>query len=220
MTQQTQKAPQEQQKQQVLDAEIDLYEKELGEIVGKMDKTSQHFVAATIVCLKRWYLETAKSYVQQQYDLTHRLGLDKIQELKAKVTQLASVAARDAQHLLCDENLWWHKSRGGGWQDHYTKGPPDGLSMAVWALRERLTPILESYGYIKREPRPNSDAQDATTTRPRRNELPQLEWTDEMTKAIDAYKEDLGRATFLDAKMQQARKRKAIHNAGLLWDQA
>ena len=45
-------------------------------------------------------------------------------------------------------------------------------------------------------------------------------WAEEMIKAIDEYKEDLGRATFLDSKMQQARKRKAIHAAGIFWDQA
>jgi hypothetical protein len=191
-----------------------------------MDKTSQRFVAATIASLKRWYPETTKSYVQKQYELTHQLGKPKITELKAKVAELAAAAARDAQHLLCNGNLWWHKSRGGGWQDHYTKGPPDGLSMAVWALVERLVPILESYGYIKKGPRPRSgdETQDEKAakrgTTQKRNNLPQLEWTEEMTKSIDAYKEDLGRATFLDSKMQQARKRKAVHAAGLLWEKA
>lgn len=226
MTQQTKQLSPEQQKQQAFDAEIGLYEKELMDIIAKMDKTSQRFVAATIASLKRWYPETAKSCVQKQYELTHHLGKAKITELKAKVAELAAASARDAQHLLCDGNLWWHKSRGGGWQDHYTKGPPDGLSMAVWALVERLVPILESYGYLKKGAQPRSDdetpdrkaAKPATTKK--RNDLPELEWTQEMTKAIDAYKEDLGRATFLDSKMQQARKRKAIHAAGLLWDQA
>ncbi len=234
MTEQTKQAAQKQvtqkqgegQKQQAFDAEIALYEKELVDIIAKMDKTSQRFVAATIVCLKRWYPETAKTHVQRQYEVTHRHGIEKIRELKAKVIQLASTAAKDAQHLLCNGNLWWHKSRGGGWQDHYTKGPPDGLSMAVWALMERLTPILESYGYIKKEPRGESNdggQRENTTTpviKPRNNDLPELEWTEEMTKSIDTYKEDLGRATFLDSKMQQARKRKAIHSAGLFWDQA
>jgi hypothetical protein len=225
MTQQTKQNPQDQQKQQVFDAEIALYEKELVEIIAKMEKTSQRFVASAIACLKRWYPDTARSYAQQQYELTNQLGIEKIRELKGKVAQLAAVSARDAQHLLCNGNLWWHKSRGGGWQDHYTKGPPDGLSMAVWALMERLAPILESYGYIKKEPRRESEGEDQgdkavnPTMKARRNDLPQLEWTDEMTQSIDAYKEDLGRATFLDSKMEQARKRKAIHNAGLLWDQ-
>jgi hypothetical protein len=225
MTQQSKQVEPEQQKQQAFDAEIALYEKELVDIVAKMDKTSQRFVAATIACLKRWYPETARSYVQKQYELTHQLGKSKIAEIKRKVAELASTAARDAQHLLCNGNLWWHKSRGGGWQDHYTKGPPDGLNMAVWALAERLVPILESYGYIKKEARGGSDdeiedAKEAKlATKPKRNDLPQLEWTEEMTKAIDVYKEDLGRATFLDSKLQQARRRKAIHAAGLLWDQ-
>jgi len=226
MTQQTKQAPQAQQKQQAFDAEIGLYEKELVDIIAKMEKTSQRFVAATIASLKRWYPETAKSCVQQQYELTHQLGTEKIRELKGKVTELASTASRDAQHLLCNGNLWWHKSRGGGWQDHYTKGPPDGLSMAVWALVERLVPTLQSYGYIKKEPRRESDDAGQNekaanpAMKPKGKDLPQLQWTEEMTKAIDAYKEDLSRATFLDSKMQQARKRKAIHNAGLLWDQA
>ena len=41
-----------------------------------------------------------------------------------------------------------------------------------------------------------------------------------MTKSTDSYKEDLGRAAFLDSKMDQARKRKAKHNAGLLWEKS
>jgi len=234
MTEQTKQAAQQQatqkqgdaQKQKAFDAEIALYEKELVDIIAKMDKTSQRFVAATIACLKRWYPETAKTYVQQQYELTHKHGIEKVRELKAKVLQLAAEASKDAQHLLCNGNLWWHKSRGGGWQDHYTKGPPDGLSMAVWALMERLTPTLEAYGYIKKEPRAESngegqgDNKATPAAKLKKNGLPELEWTEEMIKAIDEYKEDLGRATFLDSKMQQARKRKAIHAAGLFWDQA
>jgi hypothetical protein len=211
--------------QQVFDAEIELYGKELVEIIAKMEKTSQRFVAVTIACLKQWYQDRAKSYVQEHFDLTNKLGLENISQMKARVTQLVMMVPNAAKALLLDQNLWWHQSRGGGWQDHYTQGPPDGLHMAICALAERLTPILETYGYVKKEPCPERDEED-NDTQPREpikrkgGGPPQLEWTEEMTKCISEYKEDLGRATFLDSKMEQARKRKAKHNAGLLWEKA
>ena len=142
--------------QQVFDAEIGLYEKELVDIIAKMEKTSQGFIAASIACLKQWYMDTAKSYVQEQFDLTNQLGLEKVAEMKRQVTALVMMVPNEAKQLMSDENLWWHKSRGGGWQDHYTPGPPDGLKMAVCALADRLTPILEAYGFIKRRLAPRT----------------------------------------------------------------
>jgi hypothetical protein len=232
MTQQTKQKPKTQQdpktqaSPEVFDAEIVLYQQELVEITTKMEKTSQQFIAATIASLNRWYAATARSYVQDQYELTNRLGIEKVRDLKRYVAQLVAAVPKDAQRLLCDGNLWWHKSRGGGWQDHYAQGPPDGLSMAIWALAERIRPVLEAFGYIKREPTPEPKDQEENTksrrpaTKPKKHALPEIEWTEEMKKSIESYKEDLGRATFLDGKMQQAKKRKARHKAGILWDQA
>lgn len=202
--------------QPVFDAEIGLYEKELIEIIAKMEKTKQAFIAAAVACLKAWYHERARKYVQEKYDLTNKLGLARITQMKARIKQLIEATDADAIKLLGNDNLWWHRTRGGGWQDSYTPGPPDGLQMAVDALSEKIIPILEAYGYIKRTP----GKEKSDDAKPQSSSLPQLEWTEPMTKCVDAYKEDLGRATFLDSKMQQARARKAKHNAGLLWDKA
>ena len=203
------------------DAEIELYDGELRAIIEKMDKTSQRFIAATIQCLVKYYPLKARTCVQEQYELSNRLGLDRIRQLKQQVARLVQGLPADAQKLLCDGNLWWHKSRGGGWQDHTTPGPPDGLSMAIWALEERVSPILESFGYVDKERRAARDSETGELrARNKRRGDGQIEWTDEMNKSIDSYKEDLGRAIFLDSKVQQARKRKAIHIAGTLWDKA
>ena len=210
--------------QQVFDAEIGLYEKELYEIIDKMEKTREAFVSATVACLQKWYLEKARLFAQNQYQLTNKMGLAKLSEMKARIAKLVANAPTDAQKFLGDDKLWWHRSRGGGWQDHYTPGPPDGLKMAVEALADKLTSVLEAHGYIKKVVRPKEEATGAGPSGKSRAAKipapPELEWTEAMNKYVNAYKEDLGRATFLDGKMQLAKKRKEKHIAGLLWDKA
>lgn len=212
--------------QQVLDAkafeaEITLHETELGEIIAKMDKTAQAFIALCIARLKAWYIEAAKLHVQEQYDLTNQLGPEKLTAMKRRVTQLSMMVPNEAKQVLGDPTLWWHRSRGGGWLDQAT-GPPDGLRMAVDAVSERLAPILESYGYVKKEKRPKKESDDARPQQTVRHGggRTHLEWTAEMTKCIETYKEDLGRATFLDQRIEQAQRRRAKFNAGVLWEKA
>jgi hypothetical protein len=202
------------------DAEITLHETELSEIIARMDQTAQAFIALCIVRLKVWYLEAAKAYVQDHYELTNQLGVEKVAVMKRRVTQLVMMLPTEAKQVLGDPTLWWHRSRGGGWLDHHTPGPPDGLRMAVEALSERLSPILESYGYLKPERRAKKDAEEPQTQQSLRKDggRPHLEWTAEMTKCVETYKEDLGRATFLDLRIEQAKKRKAKFKAGQLWE--
>lgn len=209
--------------QSVFDAEIELYQKELGEIIEKMDQTATAFVVAAIACLKQWYQDTAKWFVQTQYERTNELGVDTIRQMKTQVMRIVMMVPNEAKPLLADENLWWHRSRGGGWQDSFTPGPPDGLSMAVCALAERLNPILETYGYLEKDSPPvkrPDEKRPRQAPKKRFADRLQVEWSKEMTKHIEEYKEDLSRATFLDNKMEQARKKKARHTAGLIWEDA
>ena len=113
MTQKTKPKPQQRpakpglaQKPQVktssFDAEIALYEKELGVIIGKMEKTSQRFVASTIACLAQYYPKKARTSVQERYELSQRLGIDRIRQMKQRIAHLIQNMPSAAQKLV----LW------------------------------------------------------------------------------------------------------------------
>jgi hypothetical protein len=97
------------------------------------------------------------------------------------------------------------------------EGPPEMLAKAIKRLGSVLTPILIEYGYIKT----NTEVTSVEGRRPGkslRDAPPELEWSEKMTAAIDAYKEQMGRASFLDAKMKEAQKLQMKYEAAALWD--
>jgi hypothetical protein len=201
----------------MFDKDIEGYQKELEEIVALMEQSRVTFVEATLASLTQWYQTQARFHVQDQYELTLDVGPERLSQMKKKITQLITMAPAGVQRLLDDDKLWWHRSRGGGWRDPYMEGAPEPLVNAVKRLSLTLTPILIEYGYI----RPNPDVTSVDSKRTPRsptNGTPEFEWSEKMTITVSVYKDQLGRATFLDQKIVEARKLKLKYEAGALWD--
>ncbi len=211
---------------QTFDSEITSFEKEFAEILGQMEKAKQSFVAGTIEFLTKWFQNQARYHVEEQYEHTHSLGLTRLTELKQKVGQLIKSTPMAVARLVGHDSLWWHRSRRGGWKDQYSSEPPEGLTQAMRLLAGAIAPILEAYGYLKKDPdsrdtwREWDEKNDCRPSNARPYYPHQLEWSDKMTTAIEGYMKHLGRATFLDSKVSGTQKLKKKMEAGNLWDKA
>ena len=206
---------------EIFDKEIETYQTELTEVVGKMEDTRQAFLSAAAACLKQWFDQKARFYVQDQYWRTHQLGPQHIAEMKRRVTELVVATPTLTQQVLDDVNLWWHKSRGGGWTDQYAAGPPEPMQKAVSQVASRLEAILIAYGYLAKDSQPEAVGEDSGNDGENpKQERPVLDWSEDMIKTIELYKEQLGRATYLDSKVDATTKLKKKYEAGALWDQA
>ena len=207
---------------QVLDNEVVEYEAELAEVTARMEEMAQAFISATIACLKQWYQSNARFFVQELSEHTLTMGRERLALMKQEVTLLTMLVPDEAHQLLDDDSLWWHRSRMGGWRDRYSTKPPDDLLGVIDALAERLIPLLEKYGYLTIEPGKLMFA--ASGSDPRRGtqmrDPLKMEWSNEMTGCVDAYKDELGRALSLDSKIATARKLKRKYEAAALWDEA
>ena len=206
----------------IFDNDISTYEKELVEIIDKMEQARQGFVTCGVACLQKWYNTTARYFVQDRFEWTNDMGLAKLTEMKEKVNDLIQNTPTEIAKILSDDQHWWHCSRGGNWKDHHSKELPRGLQLAVFMAAVKLGPILKNYGYLKDdipEFEPILDAPKNDQPYRERKKSPfDVEWTEEMLMHISAYKEHLGRAMYLDAKLREARKLKAKYEAAALWD--
>ncbi|HSH77330.1 MAG TPA: hypothetical protein VLA19_02220 [Herpetosiphonaceae bacterium] len=131
-------------------AEISSAEAQLQATLQHMKEVQHEFVAAATEFLASWYWSETESTVKRDPELSRRLGVAKLSQLKAEVKGLQDNAAMIAAEFLDQDDLWWHRHRGEHMYYYYHGNrPPDILDKPLRLAAGRLAPILETYGYLK-----------------------------------------------------------------------
>ncbi len=209
-----------------IEEEIQAAERRLEATLTQMERIQQDFVAASVDLIKAWYWTQTESVVKREAEVTKKLGVERLSELKADVRALQEDTGKIVTEFLQDESLWWHRKQGEQSYFYHGNRPPDGLDKAVRLSAGRLASVLEQYGYLP------ADLQDHGVWREwdqsgnyhpsnARPYYPHgFDWSEQMRALIKDYEELHREAPRQAREIERLKQEKAQNEAEDLWKKA
>lgn len=139
---------------QNFDREIALLEEEQQRVLAHMERVKQDFLDEAATFLSEWYWQQTETQVTRNHDVTQKIGIDKLRELKQEVKALQSKAGEIINEYLNDDRLWWHIHKEGDPSVYIYAGRhvPDNIATAMRLAAGKLGPVLVQYYYLPADP--------------------------------------------------------------------
>jgi|SRR5580704_3114000 hypothetical protein len=129
-----------------LDARIRDWEQRISKLQGTMELARKEFVGAAVPHLQNWVENHAAHCVSTQLTHTASLNDERLSEMRRKVRELRDQLPELAEPLLTDDAIWDGSAQ---WEVSGVKPVP--VEIALRRAAGYLGPILEEYGYIKKD---------------------------------------------------------------------
>ena len=211
---------------QNFDVEIAAAEARLNGLTSRMEQIRQSFMSTTVEFVRPLFWEQTESLVKREAELTKKLGVEKLAQLKSEVKALQDNTESIAAQFLNEDRLWWHLKPSEQMYSYYGNRPPDGLDKAVRLIAGRVAPILEKYGYLSANLSEHGIWRewDASGNHHLPNSRPcypyGLDWSDTMKALIQEYQRLHQDATRQANDVAKLKKAKEQSEAEDLWKRA
>lgn len=204
-------------------------EAELTGAVAQLEATRAQFLPIAAQIAVDWWTATARREVETD-PVTENLSGEQLGALNADVQQLCSEATKHVEEFFSDSKPWWHlqnpllaHSHGLEYFYHVmgNRGS-DQLDKPLRGLLGKLGPILERYGYLKRDAdlrRTNGSAwREPSSSKPHYPFA--LDWPKQLTPIVERYQPQLKPAQELVTDIARLRREQKEAAAGQRWDSA
>ncbi len=202
--------------------EIRKTEKNLRDTLSRMKEIHSEFMAEATEFIRRWYMQITEQRVKTETELTKKLGVQKLSQLKADLIALQKKTPDIMKEFLEHDTIWWHRTQAGKAIPHFTEIMEKSLRL----IAGRLAPILEKYGYITTNPQDPSywrewDEFGIMHPPNARHYYPHhLDWSEKMQDLIREYDELMRDGVDFAVELKRLKETQSRFEAEDLWNKA
>jgi hypothetical protein len=211
---------------QQFDTVISTKREELERLRTHMEQLRRQFVDETGRFLSGWFLHAARMQVEQQAEVTLRLGQGRLADMKRAVEDLSTDADKIATEALDRPGLWWHRQKLprfdppylGRSEYEFEHTPPRQINDAIDRAFDRLRNVIGVRGYLKPKPTFGEGRGPHYVYELQLSAVDSIRWPEEMKSTLHRYGEAVDQGTELLREIDDVERQKRQHQASSMWD--
>ncbi|HAO19039.1 MAG: hypothetical protein BWK80_10655 [Desulfobacteraceae bacterium IS3] len=202
--------------------EIRKNEKHLRDTISRMKEIHLDFIAETTNFMRRWYMKVTEQKVKTETDLTKKLGVQKLSQLKNDLNLLQQKTPDIIREFADTEDLWWHRKQPEAIIPNFS----ESMEIALRLIAGKLAPVLEKFGYITTNPQDPSfwrewDKFGINHPPNARPYYPHhLDWSEKMQELIREYDELMKDGVEYAVELKRLKETQSRMEAEDLWNKA